>query len=125
MVRCTEVHYYCNRGDCRKGFTHHSLLDWHLRMHDNDLIHCYFCPWGGAVAENYIAHMNHHFHIRSFKCIFCDLTFYRKSDRKKHEERFHEIIPDRYKCDICDYVTHVARKLNYHKHEHKINDEKI
>ena len=113
----STVNFYCNRGTCRKGFADSYKLEMHHRIHDNNLIKCYFCPWAGAEHPVFVAHMNHHFHVRPFKCPYCTESFYRAGTRKDHEESFHEKNLDKYKCVSCDYSTYSAHTLNYHKHK--------
>jgi len=108
-------HYFCNRGDCRKGFPWPSHLIEHLRIHDNKLIYCFYCPWGGAGFKEFILHMNHHFHIRTYRCNLCEKAFYKSAALKSHEERIHEKILDRYKCTNCSYVTHCSTNFFRHK----------
>ena len=112
--------FRCDRGDCGKVFSADLLLRRHLCIHDNNLMLCYFCPWGGATHNQLMSHMNHHCHIRPFKCAYCILTFYSFKDRRRHEESFHEKIHDRCKCDMCSFVTHSEVILFTHRRkEHK------
>jgi len=112
-----SVHFYCNRGNCRKGFEKIGELELHRRIHDNNLIECYFCPWAGAIFWSFVLHMNHHFHVRPFKCSYCPEAFYKTGTRKQHEETSHEKILDKYKCVACDHATYSLRMLNHHKHK--------
>ena len=73
-------------------------------MHDNDLMHCHFCPWTGNTQLD--VHMNHHFNIKPYKCSYCTDVFYQHGNRRVHEEVNHEKIDDRYKCDRCIFKTH-------------------
>ena len=100
---------YCNRGDCQKAFAQISLLEEHVRRHDNILTNCNYCPWA------LIDHMNHHFKIRPFKCSFCDLSFYNIANRGNHERDIHEKIFDRYKCEQCPFTTHSSSIFNQHR----------
>ena len=111
----TTVNFYCNRGNCRKGFDRSGKLELHHRMHDNHLIKCYFCPWGGVAHWDFFIHMNHHFHVRPFKCSYCPDAFYKSNARKCHEESSHEKIIDKYKCNACDHSTYNLVMLHYHK----------
>jgi len=115
FLRTTSVHQLCDRGDCRKEFSTVKQLQVHLRMHDNNLIYCFYCSWGGCQFDDYITHMNHHFHVRPFKCTFCDKPFLKNLSRRRHEERFHDIVKNRYKCTLCNFTTHASREWFQHK----------
>ena len=107
--------FYCPRGDCGKPFPSISNLDDHVRMHDNNLTNCHYCQWKGQNNSKLFDHINHHFHIRPFKCSFCDASFYTTADRKHHETSIHEKIPNRYKCEECPFTTHSKTLCNQHK----------
>ena len=101
-----DANFYCDRGDCKKRFGFRLDLERHLRLHDNTLLQCFFCPWTGVKNNHIEQHMNHHFKFRPVKCSFCDEKFYSSNHRRSHEERYHEKISDRYKCNICDFKHH-------------------
>ena len=113
--RATAINMYCDRGSCRRGFGDQITLDRHLRIHDNNLIYCYFCPWGGVRTDQFLMHMNHHYHFKPVKCPFCEKTFYDKNHCKVHQERLHDKIDDRYKCKLCDFVTY--ENVLYYRHQ--------
>ena len=110
--------YYCNRGDCQKSFSNQLLLDFHLNLHDNNLIKCHYCPWNGARHMELVDHMNHHFLFRPSKCSFCDSTFFMAATRNRHEEDIHEKILDRYQCANCPFITHSRTMYQQHKKRH-------
>ena len=110
--------FSCRRGDCLSGFPRIGLLEKHLRLHDNDLIRCSFCPWGTNDYKEKIIHLNHHFNLRPHKCDFCEKKFFLAATKRQHEEAFHEKILDRYKCTLCDFTTHASYILSRHKHVH-------
>ena len=109
------VNFYCNRESCRKGFETSGKLELHHRIHDNNLIKCYFCSWAGAAHINFVNHMNHHFHVRPIKCSYCSDSFYKSHARVYHEERFHEQIMDKYKCPMCDFASYNMNMIQKHK----------
>ena len=107
--------YYCDRGDCKRKFYSVSQLEEHLRLHDNNLMRCYFCPWRGGTRILLHNHINHHFKFRPVNCSFCDKTFYASNHKRDHEERYHEKISDRYKCNICPFIHYTKDGIWRHK----------
>ena len=114
--------FHCNRGTCRVSYRSPGALEDHMKIHDNELISCSFCPYTTVNMENQQLigpHINAHFKIRPFKCSFCDASFFRSTNVKNHEEARHDIIKDRYNCDKCDFVTYTRQILVNHKRKHK------
>jgi hypothetical protein len=109
-----DVSFYCNKGDCKMGFPRISKLEEHIRMHENILTNCFFCPWTGVTVPNISIHFNTHFHYRTDKCSHCDELFYTPWARDKHEEIMHERDSKKFSCDDCAYTTHSTTSLNYH-----------
>ena len=112
--------FYCNRGDCRKAFSHHMLLNYQLNLHDNNLIQCHYCPWKGAVKKSLIEHQSPFFNS-SIQVLFCQSSFYAADTRNKHETDIHEKISDRYKCDKCPFITYFS--WIWHKRENHLNTD--
>ena len=105
------LHIICYR------FTRLHLLEQHLRLHDNDLDPCFFCPWRGLKSQTsfYEAHLSHHLGIKGpLKCSFCEKRYFQKTPLVLHEETMHERVPDRYQCENCDYKTHSKTLLLRH-----------
>ena len=111
--------YACTHGDCDKSFASSTRLLYHTSLHKNKMFDCFFCPWKGAQPSICIEHLNHHLGMRPFKCAFCQSTFYNKVARNTHVEAFHERIVDRYRCKICDFITHSRAIMAQHKSTHK------
>ena len=109
------ISFYCDRGNCRKSFSREGHLERHLKLHDNNLLRCYYCPWGGNQYSGFVIHLNHHFRLKPFQCTFCVSAFYQKQSLDRHEESFHDKILDRYKCKHCDFKTHHKICLFAHK----------
>ena len=109
--------FVCERGTCGKGYQHIRDKERHIRIHDNHLLHCHFCPWAGNTDLG--NHLNHHFNIRPYNCSYCAKQFYTHKDKKYHEETYHERIADRYRCDLCLFKTHSSVILGYHKRDKK------
>jgi hypothetical protein len=86
-------------------------------MHDNYLKSCFFCPYTTVNCRNQQIsqwHFNAHFNSRSYKCGFCDASYFRAIDVRFHEEARHEVIHDRYKCHQCDFKASTRKKLHNH-----------
>ena len=109
------ANYVCDRAECGKSFPYQTKLDLHVRLHDNNLLRCLFCPWQGAQEDNLQKHINHHFKFRPMSCSFCNASFYSTSNRKDHEDRFHEKMNDRYKCSLCPFTHYSKDGMRFHK----------
>ena len=108
------MEFLCDRGDCGKTFINKNGLIKHLRLHDNDVIKCFFCPWVTGSPNEHQPHLDHHFNTAQYKCEKCPRTFFRKISLDRHFEISHEVIKDKYKCEICDFKT--CSKNNYFQH---------
>jgi len=104
----------CDRGNCGKRFQKWQDLQLHLKMHDNILIKCPFCPWGGVQIYNRDQHFNSHFGVRPYPCSYCDARFSTPPSRTLHERTVHEKILRVFNCGSCDF-SNVSRKV-YEKH---------
>ena len=111
--------FRCDRGDCKLAFGTLANLKNHLRLHDNDLFRCYFCPWASCNRTDKMDHLNHHLGIRPHKCSFCEKRFSKAKDKTRHEESYHEKVFDRYKCLYCDFKTYSHSVFEGHKVVHK------
>ena len=111
----------CDRGNFGKTFRFESELRMHLRLHDNTVTKCSFCPWKTSNQTYLQQHFDHHFKTPKFKCSKCDRSFYIKNNLDHHFETTHEIIKDKYKCKICDYKTNSRSYFCHHlRRNHKI-----
>ena len=110
-----SILYKCERGSCSKSFQNSSKLEMHLRIHDNYLLKCHFCPYTNCNVHKLCVHLNRHVGYRPYPCNFCDDKFYTLTTRRHHIEAKHEIIRDRYKCTFCDFKTYSPQILRAHK----------
>ena len=111
----------CDRGNCGKTFRFESELRMHLRLHDNAVTKCSFCPWKTSNPTYLQQHIDHHFKTPKFNCSKCDRSFYIKNNLDHHFETTHEIIKDKYKCKICPYKTNSKSNFCHHlRRNHKI-----
>ena len=105
----------CTRKNCGKKFRYMSGLESHLKIHDNDVIRCFYCQWAGVLYNEYSIHMNTHFRNRRFKCQFCPQAFYDCTRLSDHIDIMHERDTEKYGCENCAFKTYSQKTLNYHK----------
>ena len=83
-------------------------LQRHLKLHDNDLKKCLFCPWR-CVTEAEEENANHyrlHTGLAGPKCEICGTKFASSRASKAHFLSLHERKNDRFKCKYCDFTTY-------------------
>ena len=111
----------CNRKDYGKRFSCDASLKEHLKIHDNDIFKCAFCPWGGAQFDQFSSHMNKHFRKKLFECSQCPDRFYKANSLNQHMEAIHEKDLEKYTCEICQFKTYAKANLNNHKKAKHMN----
>ena len=112
-----SIEFQCDRGNCGKFFANRGALRHHLNLHDNNVVKCYFCPWGAPLGKtlNISTHLNQHLGTPEYECPFCERRFYRKDHVLIHCEIYHEKIEGKYRCKFCEYKTHSRAALSDHK----------
>ena len=107
----------CTWEKCKSSFKcHHDLLK-HLKVHNNDLLDCVFCPFRTDREFEMRAHYRLHFKILDFKCEICDKTFCSKGRLNHHYSLRHET--EVFTCHICKSYTGIKNLLQAHiKHRH-------
>ena len=104
--------YKCSKPNCQATFRHQNLLNFHMRIHNNELDVCQYCPYRYLEPPRYRDHLNKHFRIRDHKCEECGLTFSTKRGLTDHSLR-HE--GNRYCCLICNtYEISTKKSMQYH-----------
>ena len=107
--------YKCPKPGCKSSFNRQGLLDEHLRIHNNDLGMCMYCPYRYLKYDQYQVHLKAHFKIREFKCDQCDAKFSSLGYLNHHYQK-HEGFT--YSCSICkNYETN--NKINADTHLRK------
>ena len=71
----------------------------HMRIHDNDLDLCQYCPYRYEKPSNYTTHLKKHFGIEDFACDHCNKKFPTVTQLNLHHEQHEGII---YYCLICN-----------------------
>ena len=106
----------CLKPNCHSTFAATQLLDRHMRILNNDLDSCQFCPYRYVEIKHYNDHLNSHFRIKAYKCDHCGLDFFSRRAMVEHASS-HEGI--KYHCLICKTYestkkaaikTHLRRK---------------
>ena len=104
--------YKCSKPNCRSTFgDQESLID-HMRIRNNELDTCQYCPYRYVRAQNYSNHLAKHFGIKDYQCEHCGMAFSTKGVLFKHSSKHEGII---YSCLICNtYESPSKSALQYH-----------
>ena len=96
----TENNFWhkCLKPNCHSTFAATQLLDRHMRIHNNDLDSCQFCPYRYVEIKHYNDHLNRHFRIKAYRCDHCGLNFFSRRAMVEHASS-HEGI--KFYCLIC------------------------
>ena len=105
----------CTRKNCGKKFANMYKLERHLKIHDNDVIRCFYCQWAGTQYQQYSIHMNTHFRNKTHKCQICPQAFYDHTGLFGHMELLHYRNTEKYKCDHCDFKSYSNKIMSNHK----------
>ena len=102
----------CLKPNCKATFQYQLELDRHMRIHNNDVQKCQYCPYSYTFAQNYGDHLNKHFRIKDHKCDVCGLKFTTKKTLVQHSSVHEGII---YCCLICNtYETGRKNTMQIH-----------
>ena len=104
----------CPKPNCQSSFDNQWKFDFHLRIHDNDLENCQYCPFRYTFENHYAAHLRKHFGITDYKCDQCGRFFSKRYKLKNHIEMTHE-KKHIFNCDLCDKSYNCISNLNKHK----------
>ena len=104
--------YKCLKPNCQSTFKYQGLLDNHMRIHNNELDSCQYCPYRFVHGHHYRDHLNMHFRIKSHKCDHCGKTFSTRHVLAQHASMHEGII---YCCLICN-TYEIARKNTMKMH---------
>ena len=107
MLSESNFSYKCSKPNCHSTFNTQGALDYHMRIHNNQLDMCQYCPYHYVKPCNYSDHLNKHFRIKDHKCDHCGLLFMTKKAMVEHSSKHEGII---YCCLICK--TYEAARKN-------------
>ena len=65
----------CPKPNCQSSFATEAKLERHMRIHNNDLDECQYCPYRYENKNHYERHLKIHFGIKDYKCNQCDWKF--------------------------------------------------
>ena len=107
-----EFRHKCPMPGCKSTFPYSYNLHMHLRIHDNDLSVCSYCPYRYVESSKYMRHLKNHFGIKDFECDQCDAKFTAKGDLNLHYQQHEGII---YNCLICNtYEANNKKTIEMH-----------
>ena len=104
--------FKCPYKDCGSTFSRKLHLEHHVRVHENNLHSCIFCPYRTALDKDIRDHYRSHYKMRDYKCDLCESSFVKLAALHTHQENSHtkgEIL----QCQFCDY-TGTRKKLQVH-----------
>ena len=70
-----EFWYKCPKPNCKSSFATETKLEKHMRIHNNDLDQCQYCPYRYENKNHYERHLKMHFGIKDYKCDQCGSKF--------------------------------------------------
>ena len=104
--------YKCPLASCQSSFHGESLLNLHLRIHNNDFKQCQYCPYKYIFSNDYQKHLKNHFGIKDFECEQCGKTFASAGQLNEHFAMHEGII---YSCLLCNaYQGSTKRNIGQH-----------
>ena len=98
----------CPKPNCEQTFVNDWKLNVHLRVHNNELDRCQYCPYRYVRQDHYQTHLKQHFGITDFKCDQCDKEFSTVAKLNSHYGLHEGII---YCCLICNSYEARQKKV--------------
>ena len=117
----SDLWYKCLKPNCQSTFSRSLFLDHHMRIHNNELDTCQYCPYRYVHDHQYKDHLNKHFRINENKCEECDLIFSSKRALVEHLSKHEGII---YCCLICN-TFEIARKNSMKMHLRRVHSNML
>jgi len=114
-----KMHFLkCPNENCQASFPSEWKRNFHVRLHENNLHNCQFCPYRYAQDVHYIPHLKNHFRIQDYKCDQCGKKFNTLGHLNLHFELHEGII---HFCLICKkYEAKTTNTISKHlKKKHR------
>ena len=112
--------FQCSVKGCERSFGSRFGLEIHVRVHQNDLLPCVFCPFRTTKDSDLSLHYRSHYKIRDFSCDICGKTFLRASTLLLHEENFHQ-KGEVFECQFCGFTSTRMRLQKHLKNKHNMS----
>ena len=107
-----DFFFKCLKPNCQSTFRWQSHMNIHMRIHNNELDECQYCPYRYVNPPDYKDHLNKHFRIKDHKCDECGLYYYSKRALILHSSAHEGIL---YCCLICNtYEVKLKNSMKCH-----------
>ena len=104
--------YKCLKPNCQSTFKVQTDLEKHMRIHNNELDQCQYCPYRYVNPSDYRNHLCKHFRTTTNKCEECGSTFSSRKSLVDHLSIHEGII---YCCLICKtYESNTKNSMQMH-----------
>ena len=111
--------FKCLKPNCQTTFSRSFLLGEHMRIHNNEVDHCQYCPYRYVYPPDYKDHLNKHFRIMDYNCDECGAKFATNKALIAHSSMHEGII---YCCLICN-AYEIARKQSMKNHLRRVHSD--
>ena len=108
----------CIFKNCASSFHKNSGLQTHMRIHNNDLMGCAFCPYRTVHVDGFKSHCRLHFKIFDFKCDSCDKSFVSNKRLSDHISQFHS--EETFTCHVCKKYS--GSRMGLQKHIRSVHN---
>ncbi|XP_017479280.1 PREDICTED: zinc finger protein 879 [Rhagoletis zephyria] len=110
--------FICNV--CGKKMARKASLIIHMRQHTGEKpLHCKTCKFSTRDPSVLHRHQLRHEKAEKLKCALCDFSCIQTSAYKRHMRLNHVEEYRNIACDLCNYVTISAERLEAHKRDHR------
>ena len=118
----TGNEFQCPYENCRSAFTKKDHLERHVRVHENDLFSCVFCPYKSGQVKELNNHYRRHYKIFEYECDLCDKSYVRATNLHQHRENCHQ-TGEAFKCHLCEYSSTKMKLQLHYRNKHKMSSQ--